>query len=298
LVIQIIILFLIYSNEIMRHIITIFITWLFTSFAYGQADTAKVKTTNRKYTLFNPVPKDKMKDMETDRPDVTESAYTVEAGHFQVESDLFKHVRNRNNEMVNTGNIFNLGNYKLGLTERMDIQLVVPTYVSNSIRDINTNTIINKTAGFDDISLRFKYNIWGNAGGKTALSVLPFLSFPTSSFSSNGIQGGITFPFALKLKNGWDFGSQIEADIVKEEDNRYHPDFLYSFTFGKSISAKVEAFVEMFATYSSYRDKTDVYASGGVIYSISQNFNIDAGFNYGINKETDKIFFTGFSFRL
>lgn len=28
-----------------------------------------------------------MRDFETDRPDVTESAYTVDAGHFQLETD-------------------------------------------------------------------------------------------------------------------------------------------------------------------------------------------------------------------
>ncbi len=282
----------------MRHIIAILITWLLTSFAYGQSDTAKVKITNRKHTLFYPVPKDEMKEMETDRPDATESAYTVEAGHFQMETDLFKHVRNRNNEMLSTGNVFNLGNYKLGLTERMDIQLVVPTYVSNRTRDLSTNKIISKTAGFDDITLRLKYNLWGNSGGKSALAVLPFLSFPTSSFSHNGIQGGIIFPFAIELNEGLNFGTQAGLEIVKEDDNRYHPDFLYSFTFGKSISAKVNVFAEAFASYSPYLNNTDVYANGGVIVSISKNFNVDAGFNYGINKEADKIFFTGFSFRL
>jgi len=255
-------------------------------------------TTSPKYSLFNPVPKDKMKDMETDRPDATESAYTVEAGHFQMESDLFRHLRNKNNEMVNTGIGFNLGNYKLGLTERMDIQLVIPTYVSNSTRERSANKIISRTRGFDDITLRVKYNLWGFAGGRTALAVLPFLSFPTSSFSRNGVQGGIILPFALELKQGLNFGTQAGMEIVKEDDNRYHSDFLYSFTFGKSISAKVDVFVEVFTSYSPYLNNTDIYADGGIIFSISKNFNIDAGFNYGINKDADKIFFTGFSFRL
>ncbi|MEO8821382.1 MAG: hypothetical protein ABI267_05890 [Ginsengibacter sp.] len=39
------------------------------------------------YTIFNPTPKKLMRDFETDRPDVTESAYTVDAGHFQLETD-------------------------------------------------------------------------------------------------------------------------------------------------------------------------------------------------------------------
>ena len=276
----------------MRHIITILATSLLTSFANGQTDTE-----NGQYNLFNPVPKDKMKDMETDRPDATESAYTVEAGHFQMESDLFKQVRNRNKEFVSIENIFNLANFKAGLTERMDIQLVVPTYVSNRTRQLSTNNIIDKTAGFDDIALRLKYNIWGNAGGKTAFAVLPFLSFPTSSFSHNGIQGGIIFPFALELQEGLNAGTQAGVEIVKEDNNRYYTNFLYSITFGKSLLKKTNAFAEAFTIYTPYTKNTDIYINGGIIYSISQNLNIDAGFNYGINKGADKTFFTGFSFR-
>ena len=40
------------------------------------------------YHLFNPVPKEKMRDFVTDRPDRTESPISVDAGHFQIETDL------------------------------------------------------------------------------------------------------------------------------------------------------------------------------------------------------------------
>ena len=247
--------------------------------------------------MSHPVPKDKMKEMETDRPDVTESAYTVEAGHFQVESDLFKQVRNRNNDLLHIQNIFNLANFKIGLTEKIDLQLVFPIYVSNSIREISTRKIISKTGGFDDITIRMKYNIWGNKGGRTALSILPFLSFPTSSFSRNGIQGGIIFPFALKIREGLDFGSQAGINIVKQDDNKYTPELLYTATFGKSLFTKIDGFAEAFTTYSSYTNIVDIYVDGGIIYSISKNLHIDAGVNIGLNKGSDKIYFLGFSFR-
>lgn len=35
------------------------------------------------YHLFNPTPTALMREMSTDRPDQTESAYTADAGHFQ-----------------------------------------------------------------------------------------------------------------------------------------------------------------------------------------------------------------------
>lgn len=276
----------------MRYITLLIIISLSTSVAYGQADTTK-----HKYSIFNPVPRDKMKDMETDRPDVTESAYTVEAGHFQVETDLFRHARNKNDGVKSIENTYNLANYKLGLTEKMDIQLVMPTYVTTTTRDLATGKLIDKQSGFDDISLRLKYNLWGNAGGKTALSLLPFVTFPTSSFASNGVQGGITIPFALKINDDWNFGSQVSVSLAKEDDDNYHGEYLYSFTFGRTVTSKLNCFVEAYATYNAYSKITDTYANGGLIFSVTDNLNIDAGLNYGLNKSADKVYFVGLSFR-
>jgi hypothetical protein len=41
------------------------------------------------YTLFNPTPVDKMRAFNTDRPTKSNVPYTVDAGHFQYEGDLF-----------------------------------------------------------------------------------------------------------------------------------------------------------------------------------------------------------------
>ena len=40
------------------------------------------------FHLFNPTPKELMREFATDRPDKTESAYSVDAGHFQFETDI------------------------------------------------------------------------------------------------------------------------------------------------------------------------------------------------------------------
>ena len=287
----------IYVNKFIFNSFLFFLIF-YSSSPYAQSDTAIKKLPGPKYNLFNPIPKKQMKEMETDRPDVTESAYTIAPGHFQVETDSYKFIRNSNGETSSTAHIFNLGNYKLGLSERSDIQFVIPAYVSNNLRERSTNKIIGKTEGFDDITLRFKYNIWGYTGGKTALAALPYISFPTSSFSHNGVQGGIVFPFALRISEGLDFGTQVEIDILKADDTKYHPEYSFTFTFGKSFSSKIGAFAESAVSYSTYFNHTDLFVNGGIIYSISGNFNIDAGFNYGINKQADKIYFTGFSFRL
>jgi hypothetical protein len=45
---------------------------------------------HKNYSLFNLVPREHMREMETDCPDVTESSYTVDAGHIQFETDLVR----------------------------------------------------------------------------------------------------------------------------------------------------------------------------------------------------------------
>src|SRR6267143_1757097 len=49
------------------------------------------------YTLFNPAPRELRREMSTDRPDKTESPYTVDAGHFQAEADILSYTYDRHN---------------------------------------------------------------------------------------------------------------------------------------------------------------------------------------------------------
>ena len=58
-----------------------------------QADTASAQdkgaaADKSQYTLFNPTPKEQMRPFNTDRPTKSNVPYTVDAGHFQIETDL------------------------------------------------------------------------------------------------------------------------------------------------------------------------------------------------------------------
>ncbi len=47
------------------------------------------------FNLFNPTPRELMRELSTDRPDKTESPYTVDAGRVQVELDLVTYTSDR-----------------------------------------------------------------------------------------------------------------------------------------------------------------------------------------------------------
>src|SRR5205814_5062766 len=54
------------------------------SFAEERADKSG-------YNLWRPVPDSLLREMATDRPDKTESAFTVDAGHYQIEMDVLSY---------------------------------------------------------------------------------------------------------------------------------------------------------------------------------------------------------------
>lgn len=264
---------------------------LFNQFADAQTDDGQEK---KKYSLFNPVPREKTREMATDRPDVTESAYTVDAGHFQYETDLFKTIRNKEDGLLNVSNVYNHGNMKLGITNTTDFQVVIESVVQNT----TVNNTPSNAFGFGDITLRVKQSLWGNDKGKTALSVMPYVNFPSSKFSENDMEGGVVFPLAIDLNEHWGLGTQAAMDLLKKKtDKNYHGELLYSITASRDLSSKMDFFTESYCTYNFKDDVAQLSVNGGLVYSLSHNFKLDAGFNYGITKATDKVYFAGFSFR-
>ena len=85
----------------------------------------------RQYNLFNPTPRALMREMSTAWPDKTESAYTVDAGHFQFKADLVSFSIDRSNIEgarvfgVNVANV----NLKAGLLNNADLQLIVENVI-------------------------------------------------------------------------------------------------------------------------------------------------------------------------
>src|SRR5215831_14244525 len=72
------------------------------------------------YTIFNPTPIDLRRPYNTDRPSKTDSPFTIDAGAFQIESDLANWTLDESD--TKHGNVrfrswvFGNTNFKLGLT--------------------------------------------------------------------------------------------------------------------------------------------------------------------------------------
>ena len=70
------------------------------------------------YTLFNPTPSQCLREFDPDRPDVTDSPFTVDAGHIQFESGLFSYSLSRPDRQGVVTEEFDIldTNIRLGIT--------------------------------------------------------------------------------------------------------------------------------------------------------------------------------------
>jgi hypothetical protein len=257
------------------------------------------------YHLFSPTPRALMREMNTDRPDKTESPYTVDAGHVQLEMDFVAYTHDRNTAAgANTSSdAFAIApvNLKAGLLNSVDLQLVIGTYNRVRTADRSAGTI-QRQSGFGDVTLRLKKNFWGNDRGESAFGMMPFVTIPASqdNLGNNAVEGGLIFPLDVKLPHGWGMGAMTEFDLLQNTDaSGYHASFVNSVTFSHDIAGKLGGYMEFFSEVSAERNSDWIgTVDFGLTYGLTANLQLDAGVNFGVTRAADDInTFIGISVR-
>ena len=259
------------------------------------------------YTLFNPTPRPLMRDMSTDRPDTTESPFTVDAGHFQVELSFIDYTRDRRNGDRVTSRALAVAPVlvKLGLTGSVDLQIGFDPYTR--VRTEERGTGLRETvSGFGDTTVRLKVNLFGNdsteATGGWALAVMPFVTLPTADdgLGSDHVEGGVIVPASLDLCEGWSLGVMGELDLIRSaDDDRHVLDFVHTVTVAHDLSDRAGVFVE-YAGFLSLNDDADyrAYADVGATYALTPDLQLDCGLRFGLTEAADDFaVFAGMSVR-
>ncbi len=273
--------------------------------AWGAETNPSAAPDKSKYSLLNPTPRQLMREMNTDRPDKTESPFTVDAGHFQIEADILNYTYDRYNPAhtdtrVETVRIAPM-NLKVGLFNDVDLQLVVDTYESVRTHDLTTG-MVQRNRGFGDLLIRTKWNAWGNDGGATAFGVMPYAKLPTNqdNLGNDSVEGGVILAFACELPAGWSMGLMTQLDLVHDgSGSGYHPEFLNSITFGRDIIGNLAGYAEFFSWVSAESGSDWVGTIDvGLTYGLTKDVQIDGGVNIGVTRAADDINpFIGISWR-
>lgn len=259
-----------------------------TSSALAAADDSATAPT---YHLFAPVPRSAMRPLSTDRPDTTESPYTVDAGHFQVEMDVaVLAIANRGGSRSRQITLL-ATNLKLGVTSFADLQLILEPYHLNTAR---RGSLASVSDGYGATTVRVKVNVFGNDGGSAALALMPYVTY------EDGVtEGGLGIEFGASLPGDFSLGAMLETDLVRLDSGRYGVEELATLTCSHALVGVMSAYVELAGTLTAYDLTGSLLAvDGGLTFAVNDDVQLDTGVRVGaVGEQSDVEAFAGVSAR-
>jgi hypothetical protein len=276
--------------------------------AIGAGAAAASDNQKSQYTLFNPTPDSLLRDLTTDRPDITETPFTIDAGRVQTETDIFAYTRSRPDVdgAVSDSYDFLLTNIRIGLTHSSELSLVFQPYGIVRTRHLDP-MLATRNSGIGGVDARFKVNLWGNdtfdKPGATALAIVPFVRLPTERYngiSPDWVEGGLLIPFAVKLSDKFSLGINGTVDIVRNHSlPGYHAEYLATASLAYEWTGALSTYYEVAARLSTDNPLGDVaLLATGFTYKLNKNLQLDGGVRFGVTKAADRVSpFVGISAR-
>lgn len=245
------------------------------------------------YSVLNPTPDAELRELSADRPDKTDSPFTVDAGHFQLEMDFgnfsYRKSNSEQGQLVSREYQIAPMNLKVGLLNNLDVQLELAPWEWERVENQSSGAV-EKHAGFGDITPRVKINLIGNDGGVFALALIPFLTVPTAQdhLGNPALGGGLGIPYALDVP-GWDIGFQHSIVLNRDGNGRaYHSEVSNSASVGHAVIGRLSYFVEFFSNVSTEHGVGWVgTVDTWVTYRISKNVRFDGGVYLGVTPTAD-----------
>jgi outer membrane putative beta-barrel porin/alpha-amylase len=262
------------------------------------AEASEPNTNKSQYTLFNPTPDRLLRDLTTDRPDTTESPFTVDAGRIQVETNLFGYTRSRPDAdgTVTDSYDFLITNVRIGLTHSSEINVVFQPYGIVRTRPLDP-LLATRSSGIGGVDIRAKVNLWGNdtfeRPGATAFALLPFITLPTdrnNGISPDGVEGGLILPFAVKLSEKFGLGLNAGVHVVRNSDTPgHHAEYLASASLSYEWTEALSTYYEVAARFNTDNPLGDVAVlATGLTYKLSKNLQLDGGVRFGATRAADR----------
>lgn len=253
----------------------------------------------RQFSLLHPTPRRYMRPMVPDRPGITESPYSVDAGHVQYETDALRLLTRREGTTHGHDWYVNHALAKVGLTDRTDLQIGVDSYTDTRNYDDADASQTQEYHGLGDVNIRVKQTLFGDDDSRWALGLIGYVTLPTGGPRGDGaVEFGAVLPVVYQLTKPWSIGGQVATQVYWDRDTqRRYLQLTPTFTTDYQFTKLVQAFVELVG----YKDvRQSLWRSSintGVQLDISDNVQFDLGTHQPITRSTDREYFFGLSFR-
>jgi hypothetical protein len=264
----------------------------FTGAAWADDAPAAPAPDKSGFTVFNPTPTADLRAFCTDRPTKSTGPCTVDAGHFQIESDLFNITLDRSGGVDTNTYLVTNPTLKLGVSNTVDVELNITPYEVVTTRDRTTGAT-SRTDGVGDLYARLKVNLIGDDGGDFAMAISPYVKAPTArpGIGDGAVEGGVIVPMTLNLPLSWQLTVDPEFDVLQDSvgDGRHlNTSALISFSHpaGKTLTLSAEIWTDMNFDPSGTVRQYSFDLGAAWIPAKAPNFQLDGGVNLGLNNVT------------
>ncbi len=253
------------------------------------------------FSWRKPVPRNRLRELQPDRPGVTESPFTVDAGHVQLEIDALRLI-NSGSGKAKQDREWHVASsmLKLGLSRRTDLQLEMPLYSVAKQRPAGAKEWEERNAGFGDVTLRVKHNFLGDdQDGSLAVAVIGYVQLPSGGAVGDGaVEYGLVLPIDIELSEKTNLEAQIETALNydREQDRRFvhmMPSVALEYDFTKKIGLVAEGV----AQWNTLQRRWEVSANIAPILKLTENVQLDAGTHLALNRQTNHEYFVGLTLR-
>ncbi|MEL1245811.1 transporter [Flavobacterium sp. DGU11] len=227
-------------------------------------------------------------EIETDRPDHTETASIVPAGRFQAESGFeYTKAEKGSKEFFLPETL-----WKFGLNDRTELRLITQLSYNKYYDTIYS--------GLSPVTVGFKVNLFKEKGVLPETSFIAHLVLPkvaSKDFKASLLAPELLFLFDNELSDKASLGYNIGVKWDGES-----PDAMYAYTFSPDfkLTDTFKAFVESFG-YLPEHHHPQHWVDGGFIWLLNSNLQLDiaAGYELTSNQHFHSYFETvGVSFRI
>ena len=225
------------------------------------------------------------------RPGKSTAPCTVPAGHLQLETGLADwSVQNAGGER-DTSLVIGETTFRYGLTDRSEISLDVTPWQRSTSRAGGTH---DSTSGFGDLVASYKQGLT-SPDAPLQLALMPSVKIPTANHSvGNGKwEGGLAVPILYAIgKSPFSINLTPEVDWVADGDGHgHHAAMAQVASLGWQVNDKLSLSGEVWGQWDwDPAGTTRQYsADGSVAYLVNNDLQLDAGANFGLNRNTPDV---------
>jgi len=228
--------------------------------------------------------------IDTDRPDQTESAFTVPRHWLQFEAGFSRQQNNSTEKEYLVPGLLS----KYGLSKRVELRLITTLQIDAD----NTGNTKSVTRGFAPVEAGAKIALWEEKQWLPKTSLIFHVGIPAlaaKQFRPDNVPVNFRFTMQHTLSEKISLGYNAGAEWTGDSNI---PEWVYTLTTGYNITEKWYSYIEAFGSLTRYA-MPQHSIDGGIAYTIGNNIKVDLSSGFGISKAApDWYIAAGFSARI